>query len=86
MLRNLQKSDETYAAKSGNFWKLAFDASNRVVESVYVMIKSKRAVDDLNDLRFFKRAIVPTNVACLTDSQTALSDFRDWAHKNLKIH
>ena len=76
VLRHLEQSNEAYADRTGNFWRLAFEAANRVVESLYVFIKSEGTVD-LRNLRRFKRSIVPANLACMTDNES-FSNLRDW--------
>ena len=72
---NQQRSNEEYVTKIGNFWKLAYEAANCAIKTVYVFIKS-RYHHLPHDLQFFKRSIVPTNVACMTS--VTYSDLRDW--------
>ena len=75
VLRNLQSSPEAYVSQNGNFWHLAYQQANRVVESTYLLLKNQDF--PVENLPTLARNIVPLNVACITSSQ-AMSNMRDW--------
>ena len=76
VLRELQTStSEAYVQKKGNFWKLAFEASNRIIETLYDTLLSRG--HNVNRLQVFKRNLVPLPIACLA-SDEASRDLRDW--------
>ena len=74
VLSNLQSSNFAYATKNGNFWNLAYQQSNRVVESTYVLLKNQNF--PVENLSILARNTVPLNVACMNSQ--AMSDIRDW--------
>ena len=74
VLNDLQTSDEDYVQKKGNFWKLTFEASNRVIETLHVALLSRG--HDVNRLQVFKRDLVPLPIACSTSEATR--NLRDW--------
>ncbi len=77
VLRDLQVpgNDEKYVSHKGSFWKLAFEASNRVVEAVFAALQSRGAQP--RRMRLLPRSIIPTRAACGANSETA-RDLRDW--------
>ena len=74
VLRNLQTSNLAYATKNGNFWQLAYQQANRVIESTYILLKNQDF--PVENLSILSRNTVPLNVACM--SSQAMSDMRDW--------
>lgn len=74
MLSNLQLSNEAYATKSGNFWKLSYEQANRVIESIFITLKSQNFPAET--LPKVARDTVPIRVGCM--EAVATSDLRDW--------
>jgi hypothetical protein len=75
VLRDLQTSaDEDYVTKKGNFWRLASEAANRVIEATFVALRSRG--HPARNLRVLHRGIVPVRVACITTESA--KDLRDW--------
>ena len=74
VLRNLQSSPVDYATKNGNFWHLAYQQTNRAIESTYLLLKNQNF--PVSNLPILARSIVPLNVACMHSQ--AMSDLRDW--------
>ena len=74
VLKNLQHSPVDYATKNGNFWHLAYQQANRVIESTYLLLKNQNF--SVENLPKVARNIVPLNVACISSQIT--SDMRDW--------
>ena len=73
VLRNLQSSPVDYATKNGNFWHLAYQQTNRAIESTYLLLKNQNF--PVANLPLLARNIVPLNVACMHSQ--AVSDLRD---------
>ena len=80
---NLQTSNLAYATKNGNFWKLAYQQTNRVIESTYIVLRNQDF--PVENLPILARNTVPLNVACT--SSHAISDMRDWVilHDSMTI-
>ena len=74
VLSNLQTSNLAYATKNGNFWQLAYQQANRVIESTYIVLRNQDF--PVENLSILARNTVPLNVACM--SSHAISDTRDW--------
>ena len=74
VLSNLQTSNLAYATKNGNFWQLAYQQANRVIESTYVLLRNQDF--PVENLSILARNTVPLNVVCM--SSHAISDIRDW--------
>ena len=74
VLSNLQTSNLAYATKNGNFWQLAYQQGNRVIESTYIVLRNQDF--PVENLSILVRNTVPLNVACM--SSHAISDIRDW--------
>ena len=74
VLRNLQTSNLAYATKNGNFWQLAYQQANRVIESTYILLKNQDF--PVENLSILSRNTVPLNVACIHSQ--AMTDMRDW--------
>lgn len=74
VLSNLKLSNEAYVTKKGSFWKLSYEQANRVVESIYITLKSQNFPAE--SLPKVARDVVPINVACIDAEAT--SDLRDW--------
>ena len=74
VLSNLQTSNLAYATKNGNFWQLAYQQANRVIESAYVVLSNQDFL--VENLSILARNTVPLNVVCITSH--AISDTRDW--------
>ena len=74
VLSNLQTSNLAYATKNGNFWQLAYQQANRVIESAYVVLSNQDFL--VENLAILARNTVPLNVVCI--SSHAISDTRDW--------
>ena len=74
VLSNLQTSNLAYATKNGNFWQLAYQQGNRVIESTYIVLRNQDF--PVENLSILARNTVPLNVACM--SSHAISDIRDW--------
>ena len=74
VLSNLQTSNLAYATKNGNFWQLAYQQANRVIESAYVVLSNQDFL--VENLSILARNTVPLNVVCI--SSHAISDTRDW--------
>ena len=74
VLSDLQTSNLAYATKNGNFWQLAYQQANRVIESTYVVLRNQNY--PVENLSIFARNTVPLNVACMKSH--AISDIRDW--------
>ena len=74
VLSNLQTSNLAYATKNGNFWQLAYQQGNRVIESTYIVLRNQDF--PVENLSILVRNTVPLNVACM--SSHAISDVRDW--------
>lgn len=73
--RDLETStSEEYVTKKGSYWKLAFEAANRVVEAVFLGLKSRG--HNAENLAVLKRDIVLPAAACATSE--AMRDLRDW--------
>ena len=85
VLRNLQMSNTNYVTKSGNFWQLSYQQSNRVIESIFILLKSLNY--PVENLPLVSRNTVPSNVACMVNKSEAISDLRDWAilHDSINI-
>ena len=75
VVKHLQSEPTQYVIKKGNFWTLAYAAANRVVEAIYILLKSK----DFHAERqpFISREIVPIRVSCMPEDETQI-DTRDW--------
>ena len=74
VLSKLQTSNLAYATKNGNFWQLAYQQANRVIESTYIVLRNQDF--PVENLSILARNTVPLNVACM--SSRAISDIRDW--------
>ena len=74
VLRNLQTSNLAYATKNGNFWQLAYQQANTVIESTYIVLRNQDF--PVENLSILARNTVPLNVVCITSH--AISDTRDW--------
>ena len=74
VLSNLQTSNLAYATKNGNFWQLAYQQANRVIESTYIFLRNQDF--PVENLSILARNTVPLNVVCITSH--AISDTRDW--------
>ena len=74
VLSNLQTSNLAYATKNGNFWQLAYQQANTVIESTYIVLRNQDF--PVENLSILARNTVPLNVACM--SSHAISDIRDW--------
>ena len=74
VLSNLQTSNLAYATKNGNFWQLAYQQANRVIESTYIFLRNQDF--PVENLSILARKTVPLNIACM--SSHAISDIRDW--------
>ena len=86
VVRNLQLSNSQYATKSGNFWQLSYQQSNRIVESLFILLKSLNFPAE--NLPLVARSTVPPNVACMNENPNeALSDLRDWVilHDSMSV-
>ena len=91
--QNLQSDSDQYIRKFGNFWSLTREASNRVIEAIYILRKSKHYLHHLPTL---SREIVPLDIACMSNDETQINT-RDWVilsntiqiltfYQNLFIH
>ena len=75
VLRDLQRGPtEEYVRKRGNFWKMTYHASNRVVEAFYVALLNRN--HNVERMTLLKRDIVPQQVACMASGSPR--DLRDW--------
>ena len=74
VLSNLQTSNLAYATKNGNFWQLAYQQGNRVIEFTYIVLRNQDF--PVENLSILARNTVPLNVACMGSHAT--SDIRDW--------
>ena len=70
--------------KQGNFWTLAYASANRVVEAIYILLRSKSLHADR--LPFISREIVPPRISCMRGGETQ-NNLRDWIilHDTLQI-
>ena len=84
VVKHLQSEPSQFVMKKGNFWTLAYASANRVVEAIYILLKSKRLHADR--LPFISREIVPLQVSCMQEDETR-SDLRDWIilHDTLQV-
>ena len=74
VLRGLQSSPELYVSRKGNFWSLAYQASNRLIEAIYLTALAERY--PTTDFKVVQRQIVSRKIACLkTRTFTDLRDF-----------
>ena len=74
VLKDLRTSDEFYLQKKGQFWKMTFEATNRVIETLYMALISRGHT--VERLKVFKRDLVPLPIACVASE--APRDLRDW--------
>ena len=74
VLKDLRTSDEFYLQKKGQFWKMTFEATNRVIETLYMALISRG--HSVERLKVFKRDLVPLPIACVASE--ASRDLRDW--------
>ncbi len=72
--RHLQSNNEAYATKYGNFWLLSYEQANRVVQDIFVTLKSQHF--PVETLPLVPRDTIPLNVVCM--DSVATSDIRDW--------
>ena len=73
VLRGLQNSPELYVERKGNFWSLAYQACNRLIEAIYLALLSTQQHQNLTSL---PRSIVNPRLACVTSR--AFQDLRDY--------
>lgn len=71
--RDLRHNEE-YVAKFGRFWRLAQLGANRVVEALYVHLRTRGLEPEAAPL--MKRSLVPERMRCLR--QASRRDIRDW--------
>ena len=74
VLRGLQDSPERYASRKGNFWSLAYQASNRLIEAIYLTALAGQY--PIDGFKIVHRQIVNRRIACL-NSRT-FQDLRDF--------
>ena len=74
VLRGLQSSPELYVERKGNFWSLAYQACNRLIEAIYLSLLSQNI--NLREITEVKRSIVNPRLACVTSR--AYQDLRDY--------
>ena len=72
--QHLQLDSLQYTIKQGNFWSLTQEAANRVVQAIYILLKSKHSTHRLPTL---SREIVPLGIACMSNDETQINT-RDW--------
>ena len=72
VLRGLQSSPELYVERKGNFWSLAYQACNRLIEAIYLRLLSQ----NINLTVTVNRSIVNPRLACVTSR--AYQDLRDY--------
>ena len=74
VLRDLQRGPtEEYVRKRGNFWKMTYQASNRVVEAFYVALLNRN--HNVERMTLLKRDVVPQQVACKTVPLATRSEY-----------
>lgn len=71
--KDLQHNNE-YPEKLGRFWRLAQLTSNRIVESVFVFLRSSGV--SVSGQARVARSVVPRRIRCLR--QESRRDVRDW--------
>ena len=74
VLRGLQDSPERYVSRKGNFWSLAYQASNRLIEAIYLTALANHY--PIHSFKIVHRQIVNRRIACVT-SRT-FQDLRDF--------
>ena len=63
-----------FGLKKGNFWRLTTDISKRIVEALYVHMRSRGF--DPSTLPVLRRTVVPAGTRCLVTTETG-RDLRD---------
>ena len=76
VLRGLQSSPELYVERKGNFWSLAYQACNRLIEAIYLSLLSISPHNTNLRVTEVNRSIVNPRLACVTSR--AYQDLRDY--------